>query len=276
MPSKSFDNRTGDASEKKNQGFIYYWYASSLLFLNALESDMHKHYPIEVYIGLDDVFQANFGNGWCEYRAVIIDSNQPHQISGGNGCLALILLDPNFYELKQLQLFDTNKYYQPSNNQISMLLSKLKEFSSRPHTCTEAKFLINEIISSLFGLNSSKGFFDPRINSLLNKLQHISQEKITIDDLAQAVNLSESRLAHLFKEQTGTPIRRYVLWLKLRRAIKMIIAGSSFTNAAHQSGFADSAHLSRTYRQMFGISPSELLKSYQSISIKSSYNQSSK
>lgn len=32
--------------------------------------------------------------------------------------------------------------------------------------------------------------------------------------------------------------------------------GSSLTEAAHVAGFADSAHLSRTFRSMFGIAPS--------------------
>jgi AraC-like DNA-binding protein len=37
------------------------------------------------------------------------------------------------------------------------------------------------------------------------------------------------------------------------------MAGSSWTEAAQQAGFADSAHLSRTCRRMFGIAPSMLL-----------------
>jgi AraC-like DNA-binding protein len=36
--------------------------------------------------------------------------------------------------------------------------------------------------------------------------------------------------------------------------------GRSRTEAAHETGFADSAHLSRTFRQMFGISPAMLIR----------------
>jgi AraC-like DNA-binding protein len=32
-----------------------------------------------------------------------------------------------------------------------------------------------------------------------------------------------------------------------------IASGASYTEAAHLAGFADSAHLSRTYRRMFGM-----------------------
>ena len=37
--------------------------------------------------------------------------------------------------------------------------------------------------------------------------------------------------------------------------------GASLTEAAHLAGFADSAHLSRTFRAMFGVAPSLLFKS---------------
>ena len=36
--------------------------------------------------------------------------------------------------------------------------------------------------------------------------------------------------------------------------------GSSLTEAAHEAGFADSAHLSRTFRATFGIAPSFLFE----------------
>lgn len=62
-------------------------------------------------------------------------------------------------------------------------------------------------------------------------LEDIPGKKISSQELAHLVNLSENRLAHLFKEQTGTPIRRYLLWLKLREAIKIILQGESFTTA---------------------------------------------
>ena len=77
-------------------------------------------------------------------------------------------------------------------------------------------------------------------------------------ELAAQLGLSASRLTHLFTEQVGIPLRRYVLWSRLRAAITRVQAGDDLTGAAHGAGFADSAHLTRTTREMFGLPPSVL------------------
>jgi AraC-like DNA-binding protein len=81
---------------------------------------------------------------------------------------------------------------------------------------------------------------------------------VSLVDAARRVALSKDRLRHLFVEQTGLPLRSYLLWLRLTRGIEAFAAGASLTDAAHQAGFADSAHFSRTFRRMFGINAAAL------------------
>lgn len=57
----------------------------------------------------------------------------------------------------------------------------------------------------------------------------------------------------------GLTFRRYVLWRKLARALQLVGRGNSLSAAAHASGFSDSAHLTRTVYQMFGMSPTTML-----------------
>jgi AraC-like DNA-binding protein len=75
-------------------------------------------------------------------------------------------------------------------------------------------------------------------------------------DVAALVGVSASRLTHLFTDQMGITLRRYVLWLRLQAVITRVKAGDDLTDAAHAAGFADSAHLTRTCRDMFGLPPS--------------------
>jgi AraC-like DNA-binding protein len=81
---------------------------------------------------------------------------------------------------------------------------------------------------------------------------------VSLADAAAAATLSPSRFRHLFVQETGTSFRAYLLWLRINIAIEAAMAGGSWTEAAHAAGFADSAHLSRTHRRMFGIEPTAI------------------
>ncbi len=81
----------------------------------------------------------------------------------------------------------------------------------------------------------------------------------TLVEMAAQVALSPSRLSHVFAEQMGLPYAAWRRWTRLRRAMDAVRDGDSLTEAAHAAGFADSAHLTRTCRDMFGITPTEAL-----------------
>ncbi|MEN4478957.1 helix-turn-helix domain-containing protein [Mycolicibacterium cosmeticum] len=99
----------------------------------------------------------------------------------------------------------------------------------------------------------------PAVDDALRLLPDlVAAGPISGTELASLVGLSASRLTHLFTEHVGIPLRRYVLWSRLRAAIVRVQAGDDLTGAAHGAGFADSAHLTRTTREMFGLPPSAL------------------
>jgi AraC-like DNA-binding protein len=79
--------------------------------------------------------------------------------------------------------------------------------------------------------------------------------------LAVEAALSRDRFAHVFKAQTGLALRPYLRWLRLIRALGGTALGSDLTTAAHDAGFADAAHLSRTMRRHFGIALSQIVAS---------------
>jgi AraC-like DNA-binding protein len=101
------------------------------------------------------------------------------------------------------------------------------------------------------------------VRAVLDELPRVleAQGDVRIAVLAQRAALSQSRLAHLFSAEVGIPLRPYILWLRLRRALRELKDGSSITAAAHSAGFSDGAHFSNTFRRVFGLAPSDLTES---------------
>jgi AraC-like DNA-binding protein len=99
----------------------------------------------------------------------------------------------------------------------------------------------------------------PRVKKVLALLRSSPPEADTsLEALAEAVGLSPGRLMHAFTESIGVPLRPYLLWLKLQRASAAIVSGMPLAEAAHAAGFADAAHMSRTFKKALGTAPSAL------------------
>ncbi|MCY0993872.1 helix-turn-helix domain-containing protein [Nannocystis sp. ILAH1] len=99
----------------------------------------------------------------------------------------------------------------------------------------------------------------PRVRKLLRALRSAEPEADTsLPALAALAGLSEGRLVHAFRDSVGIPLRPYLLWQKLQRAVVAMATGEPLARAAHSAGFADAAHMSRTFRRMFGMTASEL------------------
>jgi AraC-like DNA-binding protein len=99
---------------------------------------------------------------------------------------------------------------------------------------------------------------DPRVLAAVDYIGARVSETVTLPDVARAVHLSAERFRHLFVQETGMPLRTYVLWRRLLLVWTLLMQGETLSGAAHAAGFADSAHLSRTARSMFGLPPSVL------------------
>ncbi|MFF0528030.1 helix-turn-helix transcriptional regulator [Nocardia amikacinitolerans] len=98
----------------------------------------------------------------------------------------------------------------------------------------------------------------PAVAEVLRLLpERIAAGPVRLADFARAVHLSESRLAHVFSAELGLPFRPYLRWLRVQRAVELLAAGHTLTEVAHGAGFADSAHLTRVCRAMFGAPPSQ-------------------
>ncbi len=106
----------------------------------------------------------------------------------------------------------------------------------------------------------------PGVRRVLRYLREAPPETDTsLNALAEVARLSPGRFMHAFTETVGIPLRPYLRWLKLERAGAALAAGASLGDAAYGAGFADAAHMSRTFRRMFGVPPSKVRRRSQSV-----------
>src|SRR5205823_5432191 len=100
--------------------------------------------------------------------------------------------------------------------------------------------------------------FDPRVRTVLETLSRDLTAEHSIEELAAAVFLSPSRLAHLFHEQTGQTVAETLRQLRLRQAARLLRHSSrSVQEIAAEVGFHCPFHFSRRFRHSFGVSPRE-------------------
>ena len=97
----------------------------------------------------------------------------------------------------------------------------------------------------------------PAIRKAVRLIEAQPRSKISAKELAPNVGLSTGRLTHLFRETMGVPLRRFLMWQRLRRAVVILAGGGSATLAAHDAGFTDTAHLNRVLQMMLGVRPSD-------------------
>jgi AraC-like DNA-binding protein len=94
------------------------------------------------------------------------------------------------------------------------------------------------------------------VRSLRERLER--RDDLSLKTVSALAGLSPSRFVHAFTESVGVPFRPYILWLRLQRAACDLIHGVTATEAAHSAGFSDAAHLTRTFRRMLGVTPTQL------------------
>ncbi len=136
------------------------------------------------------------------------------------------------------------------------LLGAADELIGGGHDCASAYAVSEQMFSAVWGQPAE--VMDPRVPRVAKKLQQDLPTRLPLESLAAATQLSPSRLRHLFREQTGVPLRSYLLWLKMHQAAALFARDWSMTDVAAEIGFSDAPHLCRVFREYFSVNPSWL------------------
>ena len=98
-----------------------------------------------------------------------------------------------------------------------------------------------------------------RLNAVLGYIEANYNQRITVEQLADMVCLSEDRFGHLFREGVGQPPLQYINAMRLRKALNMLKTNQyTVTEVADAVGFRDYNHFGRLFRKRYGVTPYEI------------------
>jgi AraC-like DNA-binding protein len=87
----------------------------------------------------------------------------------------------------------------------------------------------------------------------------------SLEELAAAVNLSPFHFARVFRRVTGMPPHTWLMQQRIARARALLQSGCLPLEVATQLGFADQSHLSRQFKQVYGVGPGAYRSAGQSL-----------
>lgn len=87
-------------------------------------------------------------------------------------------------------------------------------------------------------------------------------KKLTVDMIASKVCLSPSHLSSLFKEGVGKSVMGFVTDVRLQDARKQLLLKKyTISEIAMNCGFSSPSHFAQSFKNRYGMSPREVLKS---------------
>jgi AraC-like DNA-binding protein len=96
------------------------------------------------------------------------------------------------------------------------------------------------------------------INRIITYVHDHYSENITNADLAAIFGYHKNYVSALIKRLTGMPIHRYLLYVRLTNAARLLETTEvSCEEISVATGFYDAAYFSRAFKSHFGVSPSK-------------------
>lgn len=119
------------------------------------------------------------------------------------------------------------------------------------------------------GVTSAKIAETPRLSRLdeefLNKFTNLVEENMTnihmdLAFIEESMNMSHSTLYRKVKSLTGMSGNEFIRKIRLRHGYRFLLEGYNVTEAAYSCGFGDVKHFRNSFKEEYGVNPSQFIR----------------
>lgn len=213
----------------------------------------HRHDAIQIIWSPDRPVVLGAELGSVITHGAIIASREYHHFEANGSLVSIVLVEPAGRLGRRL-----NTIAQRSPDLSELNIDVPLPVTTQPDVVVDwAHSLITSITSD--SVRAGRDGVRGEVREACRLIDARVDDAPALANTASQVGYSPRQLRRIFADEIGMPYRRYILWRRFRHALLAVRDGADLTTAAAAAGFADSAHFSRTFRQTFGLTPSEIL-----------------
>lgn len=147
-----------------------------------------------------------------------------------------------------------------TSDRLNALLSELR---GGPSVAIKSmlRAVLQRVVSRSVPVSSPRSIRATPLISLRDYLRAHLSEPVSIETLVRISGLTEWHLIRAFHLEFGLPPHAYHMRLRLASAAELLLRGLSVSTTAYECGFADQSHLSRKFKQVYGLTPAAWARS---------------
>ena len=219
----------------------------------------HSHMAAHIILSMDGSMKAQCAGAEYLCHGILVPSGISHAVDTQGNAVLVFLYDCTTEAAKQIR--EVACIPEEICKEIAQLYADWVENAGSYVGFERA------VLSRLGITGASANVTDERIRAAMEFIRAKSTEKVTCQDVADAVHLSQSRFSHLFREQVGMTFAAYLIYQRILYVYTRMLRGTSITEAALEAGFSSSAHFADVNRRVFGISASTITQNLEFIKV---------
>lgn len=256
-------------------------------FITNAEISTHYHQNLELFYVLAGELEIQIDEQEFYLKQgdiILINANKRHLMTGKEGLLGA-RFEIDFHLLAEhmgsLQLLfwcnsvvDRNAAYEDLRKLLEQILSRYFEKDDKSALHLNALYYeLAYLLTSNFlvktddaRLTSENSQDKNRIQQIQNYIQANYQSEISLNDLAGKLFLSNAYLSKYIKKHLGLTFMEYLNNVRLFHAVdELLYTQKNMTHIALDNGFPTSAAFTKSFKDVYGESPSEYRKKMQSM-----------